>query len=74
MHLWLLHGEAAQRWHVYMELRRFVRECHVTCFEQAIDMMLQLYKRVKQRESLTGERIQTLQEAENCWHIFRDLK
>ena len=64
MRLRLCHGEAAQRWHVYLELRRLVRECDVMCFEQAIDKMLQLYKRVKQREHLTGERIQTLQEAE----------
>ena len=74
MRLWLLYGDAAQRWHLYMELRRLVHECHVTCFGQEINMMLQLYKCVKQRENLTGERIQTLQEAESCWHIFRDLK
>ena len=61
--LWLCHEQASQRWHVYLELRRLARDSDATCLEQVIDKMLQLYKRVKQRELSTGERIQTLREA-----------
>ena len=63
MRLWLCHGEAPQRWHIYLELRLLARDSNVTCLEQAIDKMLQLYQRVKQREQSTREHIQTLREA-----------
>ena len=53
-------------------LRRLTRDSDDMCFEQAIDKMLHLYQRVKQREQSTGERIQTLREASQLCGGCRD--